>query len=132
MGYPVYRQPAVQWELFRIVNEIRSSIIRVSVASEQGSPAAAHPAAVSSVQVDAAICGSPNGSGWISHIADAALHKAGYPMPEKLSRDEFGVECMLGGASKLSDAVEIGSAVCVPPGMQKSWAMVWSVDSNGV
>lgn len=60
------------------------------------------------------------------------FNRRGYPMPEKLSRDEFGVEWMLGGASRLSDAVEIGSAVCVPPGMQKNWAMVWTADNNGV
>ncbi|HCU37415.1 MAG TPA: hypothetical protein DGT21_18875 [Armatimonadetes bacterium] len=58
-------------------------------------------------------------------------NRRGYPVEGDLAREEFGIEWMLTGPTRLQDAVEAGTAVTVPPGESLRWSLQWKVSAGG-
>jgi hypothetical protein len=56
-------------------------------------------------------------------------NRRGYPREGRLARDEFGVEWMLAGPTRLEDAVNQGSAIKVLPGETYCWSLQWRISA---
>jgi len=57
-------------------------------------------------------------------------NRRGFPQPEALARDEFGIEWMTENVCSLEDAIRVGKAVILEPGEALKWRMEWRIGWN--